>query len=388
MKLNKFQNEKAITLVALVVTIIVLIILAGISINLILGENGIIRKAKEAKEKHEAAVQEEKEQLDIAYDQIESLNPNSLAANVKVGDYVNYIPKAGETTTIYQGSYDGYVEYDDEGYMNWSTINENGETTASGELGSGLTDEESQTFTVPTDTSDIKWRVLSIENGVVNLISEKEIGRTGLWTGDWDDTLELEDITGYAYSEEVINKVCSIYGTGDGASGARSITVEDVNKLTGYDVTKDRGYNEDYGNIVKLDNYSHSWKWTYYYYNYNETGMNLKTENKESIEYKLLFDSDLRDKVSTSSTKNNYTYYWLASRCVELYSNYASFCVRCVSCVTVDVSDLFYCYSDGDTDYKYNCYPVRPIVSLKSTVQAGTSTTDESGITTWNIVVE
>lgn len=50
MKLKKFQQQKGITLIALVVTIIVLIILAGISINLILGENGIITKAGQAKQ--------------------------------------------------------------------------------------------------------------------------------------------------------------------------------------------------------------------------------------------------------------------------------------------------------------------------------------------------
>ena len=43
------RGQKGITLVALVVTIIVLIILAGISISLILGDNGIITKAKEAR---------------------------------------------------------------------------------------------------------------------------------------------------------------------------------------------------------------------------------------------------------------------------------------------------------------------------------------------------
>ena len=44
-KLEK-KSSKGITLVALVVTIIVLIILAGVSINLVLGDNGIITMAK------------------------------------------------------------------------------------------------------------------------------------------------------------------------------------------------------------------------------------------------------------------------------------------------------------------------------------------------------
>lgn len=43
------KGQKGITLVALVVTIIVLIILAGISISLVLRDNGIITKAKEAR---------------------------------------------------------------------------------------------------------------------------------------------------------------------------------------------------------------------------------------------------------------------------------------------------------------------------------------------------
>ena len=53
------KNNKGITLVALVVTIVVLLILAGVSINSVLGENGIIIKAKEAAEKTAAAQEKE-----------------------------------------------------------------------------------------------------------------------------------------------------------------------------------------------------------------------------------------------------------------------------------------------------------------------------------------
>ena len=40
------KGQKGITLVALVVTIVVLIILAGVSISLVLGDNGVINRAK------------------------------------------------------------------------------------------------------------------------------------------------------------------------------------------------------------------------------------------------------------------------------------------------------------------------------------------------------
>ena len=53
----KTKEIKGITLVALVVTIVVLLILAGVSINLVLGDNGIITKAKEAQRKSAEASQ-------------------------------------------------------------------------------------------------------------------------------------------------------------------------------------------------------------------------------------------------------------------------------------------------------------------------------------------
>ena len=46
---NILKKEKGITLIALVVTIVVLLILAGVSINLVIGNNGIITKSKEAR---------------------------------------------------------------------------------------------------------------------------------------------------------------------------------------------------------------------------------------------------------------------------------------------------------------------------------------------------
>ena len=60
----KLQKEKGITLVALVVTIVVLLILAGVSINLVLGENGLITQAQEAKRKTEEATQNDLSDMD------------------------------------------------------------------------------------------------------------------------------------------------------------------------------------------------------------------------------------------------------------------------------------------------------------------------------------
>ncbi len=51
----KKQTNKGITLIALVITIIVLLILAAVSISTLTGENGILAKANEAKESTKTA---------------------------------------------------------------------------------------------------------------------------------------------------------------------------------------------------------------------------------------------------------------------------------------------------------------------------------------------
>ena len=55
----KNNLNKGITLIALIITIIVLIILAGVTINMVVGDNGIINKAKEAKESSKRGEAEE-----------------------------------------------------------------------------------------------------------------------------------------------------------------------------------------------------------------------------------------------------------------------------------------------------------------------------------------
>ena len=75
------KNQKGVTLVALVVTIIVLIILAGISIKLLLGDNGIITIAKKAKENTELAKIEEETELNELYTQLEN-NGGTSGGNI------------------------------------------------------------------------------------------------------------------------------------------------------------------------------------------------------------------------------------------------------------------------------------------------------------------
>ena len=66
------KKNKGITLVALVVTIVVLLILAGVSINLVLGDNGIITKAKDAETKSAEASENDLKGMNSIIDEMES----------------------------------------------------------------------------------------------------------------------------------------------------------------------------------------------------------------------------------------------------------------------------------------------------------------------------
>ena len=87
---DTLRRNKGITLIALVVTIIVLLILAGISIAMLTGQNGILNRASEAKEKTRVAQEDENEKLQ-GYEKI----INQYAENLPIGeDTTPYLPNS------------------------------------------------------------------------------------------------------------------------------------------------------------------------------------------------------------------------------------------------------------------------------------------------------
>ena len=91
------KKQRGITLIALVITIIVLLILAGVSINMITGEDGIIERASQASEKTEASTSEETEELKNSADYIDKYTgnfPDSEDVTANIADYVVVDPCA------------------------------------------------------------------------------------------------------------------------------------------------------------------------------------------------------------------------------------------------------------------------------------------------------
>ena len=123
--MKKMRSQKGVTLVALVVTIIVLIILAGISINLVLGDNGIITIAKRAKENVELARIEEETELNELYTQLENnggtsggtiydsiakLTEFKTAIANAIGEAGGIKPEVSSETAIFANSIKGIIK--------------------------------------------------------------------------------------------------------------------------------------------------------------------------------------------------------------------------------------------------------------------------------------
>ena len=87
------KTKSGITLIALVVTIVVLLILAGVSISLLLDENGIIKKSKEGRREYGQAKANEQEDLSNLSDMIDE-------ATAEPTPKVDVNTKAGDNSTI------------------------------------------------------------------------------------------------------------------------------------------------------------------------------------------------------------------------------------------------------------------------------------------------
>lgn len=111
MKTKEFKENKGITLLILVITIIILLILAGITVNAITGNNGLIRNAGNAKEQSE--IDNEKEIVDVSTVQVMGENKYG---NITKSDLQNKLDDhtgQGKTEVLHDGKDTLYVHFID-----------------------------------------------------------------------------------------------------------------------------------------------------------------------------------------------------------------------------------------------------------------------------------
>ena len=415
----KRRGTRGITLIALVVTIVVLLILAGTAIAMLTGDDGIIKNAQLGKEDNDKG--REKEIVTLAVGsalseeegyEIKREHLNTALANhigTEGEDYtlsdtepyiVTYLDSGRSYVIDEKGKVSEYVdisEYVQVGqYVNYNpTVKDlSGTPVESNKLkytspkGDGQTHGNGsapQTFTATA--TGTRWKVLSIENGTVTLISEDVIKT------DAGGNFVLYGAPGYLYAEQELNEVCKIYGYGYGAntnqvitysyggprdgeltgqiigSGARSIRVEDINKYAG--ITEDENgiprfsdgtaVSSSYGNTRDPQTKT-------YYPTINTPNGKSKTrliglkENGYDYSSDKITNQIIQDMLFTGNK------YWLASRCVRTNFNDAIFDVRIVSTSLVGVGTLCFGRLGDFNEYTQSNYTVRPLVSLKSEV--------------------
>lgn len=83
---------------------------------------------------------------------------------------------------------------------------------------------------------DMNWRVLGEENGNLLLISEKTVGPDsgGYTDSENGNQYYIKGKDGYVNGIEELNNICALFGKARHAERARSVNVDDINRVTGY----------------------------------------------------------------------------------------------------------------------------------------------------------
>ena len=360
------KNTKGITLVALVITIIILLILAGISISA-LTNTGIFQKAKDAKQKSEDAALDQNTKLDDYENEIDKYIPksNSLAKAVKVGNYVAYTPDELDNNAL-------------------TTLKTNFNTYSG---------KSSSAINSAIDRDNLSWRVLDVDEttGVVRLISATPT----------DKKIELYGYNGYNNAVKLLDDACSTLYNSKLATKIQNLKIEDIqNKMKEKDYSKlysdygkpsilpeEKKYpsilaqeknqkvngNEGTLDLSKQDNYI------------NQTGL----LESNSLELKITVWGKIGENGPEALTAEDFAgddgqiysdmfckdyTYWMSSRCVDADSDRARFNVRRVYSGTVRAYGLY--YSSGIENLIG--YAFRPVITLNSNVQVTSGNGTES----------
>ena len=296
------KSRKGITLIALVITIIVLLILAGISISMLAGDNSILNRAGQAREKN--GTTGTKEQIQIAImsalsngngqikdddlrteikKNISGVTDNDITGNERNGWQVKKDNKAfaisntgnvneafweevkninGDITEIRRidGKVTGINIGDSIGYNALDGLSQNDYTITSLGTVTGMGEGNNQTIEIDAGS----WRVLGVEKGRLKIIHASLVGvpatdsdneSSGVYASKY---LKLSGQIGYENVEKELNRICSFYGKGkyaDSSIKARSINIEDVNTITGYNPNAEGIRNPTENDIVSGNKY-------------------------------------------------------------------------------------------------------------------------------------
>lgn len=237
---NKNERSRGITLIALVITIVVLIILAGISIVILIGDNGLIARTIETKEESRGAtVAEEAEfwrsTIHIAeYGNSDTETLQEILERLKnqkllTEDEVNHILNVNREITI--GS---KVISFTEPYMLISDLVKS-KTVKIGDYVNYKPNNDNY--------SNVGWRVLDVtDDGLVRLISDR-----------WVASFVANQEDGYNNVVYELNNQCNSNYSRQGVGEATAVKIEDLEKHLTYDFTTSVKEGVRYGDVIERE---------------------------------------------------------------------------------------------------------------------------------------
>lgn len=374
------------------------------------GEGGLIKRAELAKQMYENNVQNEEEKMQELENTITDITSrweynqkNQTVTNgkvvLKIGDYVNY--------NCHLDKEEIYIsKAESNGYAN-------------------------QTFS--SNDYQYGWRVMGAsQEGHLLIISEDFImpKETELMDTKYNRSyFYLKGKSGYENGIDEMNKISMLYGKGKNAIGARVVSINDINNITGYDPDK-----ANYGNDSIYYSYKNnitytlksgliSYKATKYpkdenvtstyrifeYYdgtrwkkleenesitisnNYYKYYLNTLTENEseeiseglgmESNAYKLLVLNSKEGAYSAGENSSDGFNYWFGDSANATNDGRANYGIRHINSNGVGAD--FLCNS-CEGEYPYN-NGIRTVVTIKSSVLLTDSQKTKNGCKIWNM---
>ena len=337
------------------------------------GQNGILNRAAEAKEKTEVAQKDEEEKLQ-GYESVIDQYTGEIPEGLKVGSTVTYSPS---------GTYDWQAKY-----CSTEKTEETDDVTLNSASGEAFNLTE--------------WKVLSIENGKVELVP----------TQPTEGTVYLGQAQGYNNGVKLLNDACSsLYGNASKGITARSLNIEDIEKYMLEEKLKEAHL---YANAAKYENQVSSAYTSSKYYPviYAEEKLSVINGNKKTTGLGMSEQTNFIEKTdggalngilnASTSIQPYQTYwykdnaymqtafrtveggtnyydlliktskdYWLASRCVNAASSNCGFNVSFVD--SGYVYARYMCNSLGDaSNYSRALFPV---ITLNSSLIEGDAST-------------
>ena len=246
--MKRTKEQKGITLIALIITIVVLMILAAVAINSITND-GIIGKAESVKNTYNEAQEKEKDIL-AYYERV--------LAGIAWTQNGTTVSRNGQILNV-----GDVVEYDD-----------------------GLTEME--------------WRVLGAENGELLLMIDHA----------YRDTVVKMKGSTFLQQMGELNSICEKFGNAEFATGARAVNAEDINRVTGYNPAK-TGTGKPYSDGDK-DISDYGTKVTYRFNNgvvqyeyFSNFENKVVTDNKNN--YTVFYKVGEKENAKELSTPEGYT---------------------------------------------------------------------------------